>query len=430
LSACRRNDSHTGERRSGALTAMATTKTPRKARTAARAPSQAPAQDRFDSSEILFDSGSTVVEHVHGDTRSRWLAICLSPDDLIAVRSFGYYQQALRQAGFDVLAVKQASVTGYADLSAAIMAGILQKLPAYDGVVALGADTGGYAAIRLLSPFDNLPIVALSPRLPGDPGPAEAIHSDVYVAYDPKSEADQTHCRNIAKQYPRIQPLRMHSAGAPTRHALEETGTLIPFLVGLVSGQPIDPVAHFRSNRNRSALSLYHIATNAMNRRHMKTARVLLARAVKLDDQLPIAFAYARALAESGKPEQAIAEIDKLLVREPNISHYWATKGYFHELAGEDRKALEATRRAIAVEPELEYFRIAERRLLDRLYDDMAKRNQMTLAALEKARGELAMQKGFHENEDFDGKRMAALIALSLGIVAMVALIATLFRLI
>lgn len=86
-------------------------------------------------------------------------------------------------------------------------------------------------------------------------------------------------------------------------------------------------------------------------------------------------------------------------------------------------------RHAIELQPQVEPFLVAERRLLNDLFDDLRMKQMMTEAALNKSRAEFALAQG-HGSTEFSWERATMLAVGSLLILVTLAAVAISFRLV
>lgn len=378
---------------------------------------------------ILFQNGSSLIELASSSQSNSRLAITFAPPELCDINGFGYFEQQLAAAGFDVLAIKQASNAGYADLTLDIIAEACAALPGYDGRIILGADAGATAALRLFSSFAGIRILALSPNMAYDCTITKPVQAEINLLFDPTQPTDVENLRAAKARFSRARVVRVPHLGSPTRHSLEESGTLLAYMSALASNEPFDANQHFRKNRGASPIALMMLGNDALQRGHYATAQTILKRAYVIDHRHGAGISYCQALRLGGQPDAAAQFMSTIVDREPDNAHLWAALSFFEEMAGQLEKALSSTRRSIEMLPEFEVFKVAERRLLNALYDDLRMKQKMTEAALNKARAEFALIEGPGVAE-FSWQRMvwfAAAIALILAALISAAII---FRLV
>lgn len=379
---------------------------------------------------ILFQNGSSLIELVRSAAKpSTRLAITFAPPWLSDFNGFGYLEQQLTEAGFDVLAIKQAANTAYVDLSSATLAAICEDLPAYTSRVVLASEDAATAALRLFGPFAGVRIVAISPNMALDCTLSDPVQGDVSLLYDPCDPAETTNYRAAFAKFPRATTFRVPHAGIPPRFAIEESGTILALMAALANNQEFDANLHYRQNRHLSPTALHALGNAALRTRHFRTAEILLKRSYDLENRIPVGITYCQAVSEGGNPQGAATFMATVVNRDHNNPHGWAAQSWFEEMSNQREQALLSIRKAIGLLPNFDAFYVTERRLLSQLYDDMKLRHRMTSAALDKARAELSLQRG-HGSSGFSWQRAGLLAAGAALILMMVALAAVIFRLV
>lgn len=378
---------------------------------------------------ILFQNGSSLIELASSSESNGRLAITFAPPELCDVNGFGYFEQQLTAAGFDVLAIKQVANAGYSDLTLDMIAEACGALPHYNSRVILGADAGATAALRLFSSFAGVKILALSPDMAYDYTLALPVQAEISLLFDPTQPTEMDNLRAAKPHFSRARIVRLPHLGMPTRYALEESGTLIAFMSALADNEVFDANQHFRKNRNASAIALMILGNRALQRGHYATAQTILERAYAIDHRHGAGISYCQALRLGGKQEAAAQFMSTIVEREPDNAHLWAALSFFEEMAGQLEQSLVSTRRAIQMLPEFEVFQVAERRLLNQLYDDLKMKQKMTEAALNKARAEFALIGGTGPTE-FSWKRMVAFAGAVALILVILSSVAIIFRLV
>lgn len=378
---------------------------------------------------VLFHSDSSAVEHVCGSQPGQHLAITFAPPAWGHLVGYGYLEQPLIEAGFDLLAIKQAANIGYADLNADMLRDIVQQLPPYESCVIIGSEDAGAAAIRLFSAMAGATIVALSPVLPNDFKVAPHPQADIVIVSDPTWQSEVENHLAARAHVPSARFVRLAHAGLPVSKALTETGTIIELARSLSGRRPFSIQQHFRQHRGQSATALLALGDATFKARHFRAAQNLLKRSYDVEPSHPAAIAYCHALAQDGDPAAAASFMGSVVQREPQNPHLLAVQAYFEDLAGWSEQALASIRQAVTILPEMQAFQLAERRMLIPLYEELKLKQRMTAAALDKARAELELRHGGGEKE-FSWPRFYALLGATIGILLLVAAAASIFRLV
>ncbi|MFY9348953.1 MAG: hypothetical protein WBL20_11180 [Sphingobium sp.] len=382
------------------------------------------------SRSILFQNGSSLIEYIRSSAeQSSRLAITFAPPWLSDVNGFGYLEQQLTVAGFDVVAIKQVASIGYTDLNSITLAKISDALPAYASRIVLGSEDAATAALRLFAPFERIRIVALSPNMALDCTLSGPVQADISLLYDPADAAEVANHHAASARFPRARTFRLPHAGIPTRFSLEESGTILALMAALAENQEFDANLHYRQNRKQSPTALYTLGNAALRARHFRTAEALLKRSYDLENRIPTGITYCQAVSEGGNPKAAATFMATVVNRDHANPHGWAAQAWFEEISNQREEALLSIRRAIELLPNFDAFYVSERRLLSHLYENMKLKQQMTSAALDKARAELALQHG-HGNSSFSWERAAWLAGGAALILAVVAAAAVMFRLV
>ncbi|MEK7457371.1 MAG: hypothetical protein AABZ76_20935 [Pseudomonadota bacterium] len=378
---------------------------------------------------ILFQNENSLIEFIRGDMPSNRLAVTFAPPALCDVNGFGYYEDRLRTEGFDVLAIKQASDMGYADLTAETIATVCDQIPQYQSVTVLGTEAGATAALRLFSAFSNVTILAVSPDMTVDCALAKPVQAQITMIYDPCVPAQVENFQQASSLFSRATVFKTPHTGSPARYSLEESGTLVALVIAMGEGTILDVNRHFRANRHLSATALYVLGNDALTKRQLPAARRLLKRSYEVENRPEIGIAYCHTLRESGAPLDAVAFMKTIVDRYHHNAHLWAALSYFQEMADEREEALMSIRHAIELQPQVEPFLVAERRLLNDLFDDLRMKQMMTEAALNKSRAEFALAQG-HGSTEFSWERATMLAVGSLLILVTLAAVAISFRLV
>ncbi|MFB0872460.1 MULTISPECIES: hypothetical protein [unclassified Sphingobium] len=382
------------------------------------------------SRSILYQNGSSLIEHIRSSAKqSPRLAITLAPPWLSDVNGFGYLEQQLTAAGFDVLAIKQVTNIGYADLDPETLAKVSDALPAYASRIILGSEDAATAALRLFAPFEGVRIVALSPNMSLDCTLAGPVQADISLLYDPHEAAEAANHDAAVAKFPRARTFRLPRAGVPARFSVEESGTILALMAALAENEEFDANLHYRQHRKFSPTALYTLGNAALRKRHFRTAEVLLKRSFDLEKRIPTGITYCQAVSEGGNPKAAATFMATVVNRDHGNPHGWAAQAWFEEISNQREEALISIRRAIELLPNFEAFHVSERRLLKHLHENMKLKQQMTSAALDKARAELALQHG-HGSAGFSWERAAWLAGGAALILAIVATAAVTFRLV
>lgn len=392
-------------------------------------PNRASVQAAPSNRTVLFQSNASLIEHIHGSRCGPHLAITFAPPAWGHLVGHGYLEQPLIDAGFDVLAIKQAANIGYADLNTEMLLAIVAQLPPYDSCVIIGTADAGAAAIRLFAPMAGATIVALSPALPLDFKVAAHPQADIIVISDPTRQSEVENHLAMRAHIPAAQFIRLDHAGSPVVEALMETGTIIDLAHTLARHEPIRVKRHFRDHRSQSAAALFALGDAALRGRHFTAAQNLLRRSYDIEPGHPAAIAYCHALTQGGDPASAASFMGKVVQREPQNPHLLAVQAYFEDLAGWQEQALASIRQAVHIMPEMQAFQLAERRMLIPMYEELKLKQRMTAAALDKARAELDLRHGLGKTA-FSWRRFYLLVSATIAILIMVALAATIFRLV
>ncbi len=378
---------------------------------------------------IVFQNENSLIEFIRGDMTSDRLAVTFAPPALCDINGFGYYEDRLRTEGFDVLAIKQASDIGYADLDVETIDTVCNQIPQYQSITILGTEAGATAALRLFSAFSDVTILAISPDMARDCTLAKPVQAKVIMVYDPSVPTQVESFQQASALFSRATVFRTPHAGSTARYSLEESGTLVALMMAMGEGNVLDANRHFRANRHRSATALYMLGNDALSKRRLPVAKKLLKRSYEVESRPEIGIAYCHVLRESGAALDAVAFMKTVVERYHNNAHLWAALSFFQEMAGEREEALMSVRHAVELQPQFEPFHVAERRLLNDLFDDLRLKQMMTEAALNKSRAEFALAQG-HGGTEFSWERATMLAVGSLLILVILAAAAISFRLV
>ena len=364
----------------------------------------------------LFRSENVVVRSVPAADLSRWV---VTFDNYGIGHGFdrsGFGQEFLRQAGVSAIHVMGAREDWYQyPEMAAAMAAVRAATAGAERIMTYGSSMGGYAAIRFADAAGANVVLALSPQYSIDPQkmPSEtrwlqdsqriAWRPEIdgriicgvrpVVVFDPLEDGDQ-----VARIQDDIDiwPIRLPYVSHPASTYLAETGLLKVLVLQMLSGE-FDTVAfegEARRRRGTSGFYLSNLATRQPAYRR-KLAFDLAERAVNTPPSSPLAgLALARLLSAEGRHDDAIEKLERIVAltnRAPTYlvsyvdalvaagrfeearphareavealshqAHLPAWEGALLKHLGEDRAAVEAVERAVALDPQVQYRRLLE----------------------------------------------------------------------
>lgn len=364
----------------------------------------------------LFRSENVVVRSLPAADVSRWV---VTFDNYGIGHGFdraGFGQEFLRQAGVSAIHVMGAREDWYQyPEMAAAMAAVREATAGAERVMTYGSSMGGYAAIRFADAAGAHAVLALSPQYSIDPQkmPSEKrwLQDSQRISWRPEIDG-RIICgaRPVVvfdpledgAQVARIQddidiwPIRLPYVSHPASTYLAETGLLKSLVLQALSGE-FDAVRFGGEARKRRRTSGFYLSNLAMNQpaHRRELAFDLAQRAVNITPSSPLSgLALARLLSVEGRHDEAIEKLERIVTstnRAPiylmsyvdalvaagrfeearphareaveafsHQAHLHVWEGALLKSLGETRAAVEAVERAIALDPQPQYYELLE----------------------------------------------------------------------
>lgn len=265
----------------------------------------------------------------------------------------------------------------YSDLShAAATASKISSV--YERVIAYGSSMGGYAAIRFGRLLGATTAIACSPQYSIDPNavpfekrwqadaerigqfplernPPCALTDEAVVFYDPH-DLDQKHI-DLYKSQTTIYSVLTPNSGHPCTSFLAEIGILQEMLQQIVTGEfnLRECQRVVRQKRRNSAQLYFNLSRRARKAEH----QLLFAKsAVELSGQVPEYMSqYGKALASSGRHEEAEAAHLRALSLAPNHPVILYHLSDYYEQIGAIRRAFEVFSYLLQLQPNVSLYR-------------------------------------------------------------------------
>ncbi|HBY44295.1 MULTISPECIES: tetratricopeptide repeat protein [unclassified Brevundimonas] len=357
----------------------------------------------------LFRSDNVVVRSVPASDVSRWV---VTFDNYGIGHGFdrpGFGQEFLRGAGISAIHVLGAREDWYQyPEMAAAMASVRQAVAGADRVMTYGSSMGGYAALRFADAAGANAALALSPQYSIDPRKAPfekrwiqdsrrirwlpeidgrlTCAARPVVVFDPTAE-DGRHIALIQKDIA-ITAISLPYVSHPATTYLGEVGLLKSLVLQTLSGELDGPAFNRegRLARRRSSLYISNLAQSQPSHRQGLALSLARLSVEKAPGNPLTGVALARILSRAGEHDQAVAEMERVTVltrgdpnylvhfvnalmaanrpaealstaREvvnawPHMAHLHAWESAVLWAAGEYDAAVEATTRAITLDPQ------------------------------------------------------------------------------
>jgi dienelactone hydrolase len=242
----------------------------------------------------------------------------------------------------------------------AVLARIRDAVGSAERVLSYGSSMGGYAALRFAAAVGAQAALALSPQFSVDrrQAPFENRWMQdqrrvrflpeldrrfdpvpvMVVAFDPRHRRDMLHIEKIEAALP-VQSVRLPFAGHPCGPFLNDVALLDPLVQAALDGN-VDAAAFSaaaRRVRGRSPQWLAQLAGSQPDCRPRLSVSLAQRAADLAPDRAPILDALGLCLAAAGRFEEAIEAHRRALALEPVEDYYWGLSKTYHaagDLAG------------------------------------------------------------------------------------------------